>query len=451
MKTIKTTSRKGSGFTLVEVLTVMVLLALMGGMVVAAVRGVTETAREARTKSIIAAVDAVIQEQYESYKFRPLPVEVPDVYRPGTRSGTEVGYDVLATEAARVRLMMIRDLQRMEMPDRFTDITVELSLGDPSVIRAAVNPVIESGGVIVASRNDPAQRRMMDVNWFGYLSSSHVPGKLAAYRDRIPTSDLVRSSSPMPTTAELQQIDRNLENQGAECLFLIMSTSFVAGTPAIDVIPTANIGDTDDDGFLEILDGWGQPLIFVRWPVGYYDFEGAIDTAIPDEFDLFRSDYAYIAPTTNKSKVTDVNYFPSPNTLPGHASLKTNPWSIRPLIMSVGSDGEAGIATNPWTSGGVEQKAFAYRSATWNWDLTTPVTTSDEYYGAEGLGRDRGVGTATYSTHPFLDPFMRVFVDVNTPPMGTFGGLLPGQQLATTTAFEERSDNISNYELRASE
>lgn len=450
MRTEKQLTNFAKGFTLVEVLVVMIIIATMGGMVVAAIRGVTQTARESRTKAIIAAVDSVIQEQYESLKYRPLPVEIPDVFNPGSRTGTEVGFDVLATEAARVRLMMIRDLQRMEMPDRFTDITVESNFGNPSLIRAAVNPVIESAGAIVASRDTPSLRKVAPVNWFGTGNANNLPGKLAAYRDRIPTTDLVVSSAPMPTPAQLDQIDRNLQNQGAECLFLIMSTSFVAGSPAIDAIPNSNIGDTDNDGFLEILDGWGQPLIFIRWPVGYDDPEGLIDTNIPDEFDLFRCDYAYIAPATNNSLVTDVNYYAAPNTIPGHLTARTKPWSMRPLILSAGPDGDAGIATNPWTSSG-ELKRFSYRDSSWDWSLTSPVSATDQYFGAEALGRDRGFGSVTYSRHPYPDPFMRVFVANNTPSMGTFDGLLPGQQLATTTAGEERADNISNYKLQASQ
>ena len=112
-------------FTLVELLAVMVLMSLLAAMVITATNGVIETARETRTKKIIAAIDSVIQEQYRSYKYRPLSVEIPEtataVSDPNTPAN-EIGFEVLASEAARVRLMMIRDLQRMELPDRLTDI-----------------------------------------------------------------------------------------------------------------------------------------------------------------------------------------------------------------------------------------------------------------------------------------------------------------------------------------
>ena len=50
-------------------------------------------------------------------------------------------------------------------------------------------------------------------------------------------------------------------------MYLILSTSFVGGQPAIGAIPQSNIGDTDDDGMLG-LDG-GTSLQYVRWPVGF--------------------------------------------------------------------------------------------------------------------------------------------------------------------------------------
>ena len=421
----KVAAESRKGFTLVEVLVVMIILATMGGMVVAAVQGVSRTARERGTKSIIAAIDAVIQEHYESYKYRPLPVEIPDLFRPTgatTSSGeVEIGFDALASEAARVRLMMIRDLQRMELPDRLSDVYGATSTSP--TLRAAVSPVLADNSVtgngnIIRSRDRPDERRMLTVSW--YTGGDNVPARVAAYVDRMP---------PSPT----------VENQGAECLYLIMSTSFVAGTPAINSIPNANIGDTDGDGLNEILDGWGQPLEFIRWPVGYLDSEGLINTNNPDEFDLFKVDYAYVAAATTNALARDVNY-DSTAPLPTHPTEFARPWSIKPLIFSVGDDGVSGITTVPWTSSG-PVTGFSYQSSSWDW----PVSAA--YYGDELGGRDRGLST-TYSQHAFPDPYLRKFVADNTMS-GTFNGRLPGELVDSTSAIVDRADNITNYQLQA--
>lgn len=402
--------RRRDGFTLVELMVVMAMLVAVGGMVFASYQGVAQTARVARTRAIIAACDSVIQEKYESYKYRPLAVEIPDLFRPSSNPAVEVGFETLAFESARTRMLMTRDLQRMEMPDRLSDIQ-----SNPIQIFAAVSPVVVAAttGEIVGARNNPNQRRMMSVSWFDNpinMPVQNIPSQLSAYRNRL-----------IGTTPTEQ-------NQGAECLYLIMATSFVGGTPAIDSIPTSNIGDTDGDNLPEILDGWGQPLGFVRWPVGYVDPGGLVNRSIPDDFDLFRSDYAY-ASTAAVAQAYDVQN-----------NTGVRPWSVRPLVFSVGSDGAAGITTNPWTSGGMEQTAFAY---TGNWDWPVDV----DHYGTELPGRNQGTGTLPLL---FPDPFLRMFVDTNSSS-GTFGGLLPGQQLTTSRAAEDRVDNITNYQLQATQ
>lgn len=187
------TTRSRNAFTIVELLAVMVLLSMMAGMVVTAVSGVTRSAREARTKNIIAAIDSVLLEQYESYKYRALPVEIPDTFNPANfTSGsttTEIGFEVLSSEAARIRLLMVRDLQRMELPDRLSDIA-----SAPALLRAAANPVLRNNttDTLIDTRSDKTQRRMFNVSWYDSSASfssggDNVPSKLAAYRDRIPS------------------------------------------------------------------------------------------------------------------------------------------------------------------------------------------------------------------------------------------------------------------------
>ncbi len=152
------------GFTLVEILAVMVVMSIMAGMVLTAIQGVSATAKASRTRSIIATVDSVIQEQYDAYKYRALSVEPPN-YSQLTPTGDTYGYELLSSEAARVRMLMIRDLQRMELPDRLSDIA-----NAPAVIMAAANPVVRDTAdrdgdgdtnEIIGIRDDNSQRAVI--------------------------------------------------------------------------------------------------------------------------------------------------------------------------------------------------------------------------------------------------------------------------------------------------
>ena len=170
---------------------------------------------------MIAAVDSVIQEQYESFQYRALPVEIPDLFDV-VDANTEVGYEVLATEAVRIRLAMVRDLQRMELPDRYEDF-----LNGPVSMKAACNLVrIDGSGNILQTRDDNNWRESKSVNW-------NDSPRRRIFHDRFDSVATTFSSPP------------STKHQSAECLYLIMSTTFCAGSPAIDAIPSANIGDTD--------------------------------------------------------------------------------------------------------------------------------------------------------------------------------------------------------------
>jgi len=414
--------RSKTAFTLVEVLVVIVILSIMGAMVTTAVSGVTTTAKQSRTKTIISIVDSVLAEHYANLKYRQLPVEIPDMFLP-SGNANEVGYEVLASEAARVRLMMVRDLQRMEIPDRLSDITTA-----PSQMYAATNQVlIDNSGNVINTRDQKNQRNVMSVSWYSpnatFLNGGdNIPSRLAAYRNRMPANLTLNSAEA-------------LANQGAECLYLIMATSFVGGSPALEAIPAANIGDTDNDGLREILDGWGNPLGFIRWPVGYFDPELSIDKTIPDEFDLFRSDYAYtMVPGSTSSSAGAYDVFSGRNYF-DDAPIK--PWSMRPLVFSAGPDGEYGITTDPITAAGVSMANYNYQASNWWWPTTV------DFYGEELPSR---TGKSTY---PFPDPYLRVFVNSNLNN-GQFAGRLPGQPLPTTTSVNELTDNINNYQLQVS-
>lgn len=398
-----------NAFTLIEILVVLIILSILSAMVTTAVSGVRTTARESRTKRIISVVDSVIAEQYEQLRYRPLPVEIPSLYN-FAPNGAVVGYEVLADESARVRLMMLRDLQRMELPDRYTDITAP-----PAAMFAAASAVVEVADQIVQSRADKSQRRLFQVAWYDTsLSLDNLPPKVTSYRSRLSG-------------------DETPEHQGAECLYLILSTSFVGGQPAIGAIPDANIGDTDDDGMPEILDGWGQPLQYVRWPVGFtpsitgsvpnVDFEITVDVEKPDDFDLFRADYAYVA-SEGPAWVTDVK----------NQGKKHRPWLMKPMIFSTGEDEEGGIALNPGDQPGLANSTFSYTASRWKWPIDAA------HFGAEALGR----GTNDF---PYVDPYLRRFVEEN--PSDRLPGELLGASLAEwNRSAAQATDNITNYQLQ---
>lgn len=408
-----------AAFTLVEVLVVLVLISILSSMVLTAVRGATQSARIARTRSIIATVDSVLREHYEDYKYRPLAVEIPDIS--AARDGF-LSFEAMPSEAARARLIMLRDLQRMELPDKVRDVWRPNVVGQPTpavpvfVAADQIRQNLATGRLqlVRAETGSLADRTRFRADWYSMMPMNDWPSRFSGYLTRTRATGWTR------------------EHQGAECLYLILASTFSNGVAAIESIPASNIGDTDGDGVPEILDGWGRPLAFIRWPVGFIDPD--IDQTSIDEFDPYRVDFGHFVRTVTKS------------------------FSVRPLVISAGPDGEFGIALTTRRRGSLsglftdddeplvledsamneaqlQSQEVNYADQIWPRDVN--------WMGAEFAGR--GFGPPDYR---FPDPFLRQFVAANPNHILPGGPLDP---LNSGSARGWRDDNISNYQLEASQ
>src|SRR5262245_7864013 len=101
-------TRPRRAFTLAELLIVIMIIGILAGLALSAVSGAVGLAKEQRTRAIIAKLDGLIMEQYEGYRTRAVPLRLPQGTPPQL--------------AARLRLYALRDLMRMEMPERVTDV-----------------------------------------------------------------------------------------------------------------------------------------------------------------------------------------------------------------------------------------------------------------------------------------------------------------------------------------
>ena len=253
------------GFTLVELLVVVVVIGILAGLVMSGLQAARETAKAAKTRATIAKLHNIIMGMYESYRTRRVPINT-------------VG--MIPQAAATTRLCAIRDIMRMEMPERLTDVT---------------NPQIW-----LPSRPALSQtyyNRLVNVN----LTASTSGGTLA------------------------------LAHMPAELLYLIVT----AGCHARGQFNENEIGvdppdPTDPQGkTLKIpyfIDGWGHPIFFLRWAPGF------IDSDIQNQ--------NYVAPAAGSPcalATTDHDPFD-----PMHVDQYA--WRLIPLIYSAGPDGKYGIA-----------------------------------------------------------------------------------------------------------
>lgn len=124
---------------------------------------------------------------------------------------------------------------------------------------------------------------------------------------------------------------RSDQLQSAETLYLVVMQSLGADSD-IKFLPS-EIGDTDEDGMLEFLDGWGRPIKWLRWAPGFVpslgadsDLQIASSASHPDPLDPL-----------GVGQPGRLNLVQPPG-MPGDYGFR-----LVPLVVSAGPDGVYGI------------------------------------------------------------------------------------------------------------
>ncbi len=325
--TIRSTqSQKSSrhAVTLIELLIVIGLIGMMAGMAAHVYRGAQDDAKVARTRSIIAKLSDVVLSQWEEYRYRAVDVRMDSF--PGPTDASQLR---MSRIQAHMRMLVLRDTMRMEMPDRVTDLlfapsqyvvsadidpnNVDKYLRDRAYPHKFGNLYSALYRSVLASTNVDIKKMREDYP-IVYPNSVASGGVESAVGE--PRSFLISGNSDEALRAWSKQI------QSSELLYLIVANSTYGGTPALEHFRPSEIGDRDEDGLLEFIDAWGNPIHWIRWPAGYpSDLNRYAGT---DAMDPLRTDWRY---SDTSGNFTDAN----------------RPQTIVPLIVSGGPDAQFGI------------------------------------------------------------------------------------------------------------
>jgi prepilin-type N-terminal cleavage/methylation domain-containing protein len=257
-----------NAFTLVEMLIVVAVIAILAALALAVYFSAAQQAKVHRTRAIVAKLDGIISEKWEAYRTRAVPLRVP----PGIPVIGEPFADTPANA----------DLTNgiWDVGEPFTDTAWRDANGDGVINNLDLNGKYDAGA---------ADLRMIAMR---EMQRCELPNLMADV-----LVNPVTIARPSVSKQYLRRATATWTNQfeGAECLYLIVAATRDGDSNALDWFSKSEIGDVDADGMREILDAWGQPIEFVRWPFGYRadvaPSPATPQTANdPDPFDPFKAD-----------------------------------------------------------------------------------------------------------------------------------------------------------------
>lgn len=222
------------GFTLVEILIVISIIALLMTMMAAVVGSSLKTARTAATSALIQKLDNLLDERTKGFDratktddFKRIVAARKQVLESGGIFG--VSPDVLGAVAT-------KDFFRLNFPQRYQDFSPALTASGPLAgvpTRILTEPALIPEDVnvngVLDSGEDANGNGVLD----GYIHFKHKP-----------------------------------ETESSALLYFTLTRMQVFGVPPVgdSEFGTSEVRDTDGDGLLEFVDAWGRPLRFYRWP-----------------------------------------------------------------------------------------------------------------------------------------------------------------------------------------
>lgn len=325
---------KSRGFTLIELLTVMVIISILALISLGVQRASVQSAREARTRTTIMKIDTVITSLYEKYQYRK--VDVDDFNDTQLTGWTNYGILGLTNEQMAALLGI-----------NVSDLTDPLREEARNLNRAKARMVLRTLMLRELLRMD------MPVNYAETTA-------LSAY------------GQASALNASYQTVV-NDTTANAELLYLIVTN----GDPETrTMFHDREIGDVNDNGLNEFLDGWGNPICFLRWAPGlagssrqasltagktiqavnlYHLAGNDVNNLTADQVSAFETalkNYLEL-PSGDTTQLADLVTQAESDRLPADSNKYADPldplglsdgWLLVPLVFSWGPDGEPGMA-----------------------------------------------------------------------------------------------------------
>ena len=253
MNKISTTNQlRRRAFTLVELLLVVSIIAVIASLSVGVLAQAQNDAAIAATRSRITLIEKILEVELEDYEVRRSPVSFAGISSLiGASTLDNSPTDKTLLHARNLKRMIIADLIRAELPDGSRPDDDGRISQFPSDTLLSYLAMVGVGRQAAASLFPTENYDTTTGDFDSLLPSVDFWSTWTAYDTR-----------SIGDASILDGIDDEASDK-SELLYQILLNIDVDGVPAVDQLAQA-IGDTDEDGVLEIVDAWGEPL-FLQW------------------------------------------------------------------------------------------------------------------------------------------------------------------------------------------
>lgn len=226
--------KRQRGFTLIELMLVIAIMAVLATMALAVMASATDDAKASATQARISKIEAMLQSELENYEVRRLPISLSD----------------LKTLASTTSLNVVRNLKRQIIAD-----LLNAEFPRPDIDPMTNDPIASDCMGEFPSLTYPFGETTSFDDWLG----DDYSGLRSELRDsKYDSAGILywRKFNPVPCTGS---VDLEFNNFG-EYLYESLSRIDVDGTSGVEALGNAAIGNSDDDQYPEIVDAWGNPL-----------------------------------------------------------------------------------------------------------------------------------------------------------------------------------------------
>ena len=258
-------SRNLSGFTLVELLLVIAIISVLAAMSLGVLRNAQDSAKSAATQARITQIEALLAIQLEDYEVRRLPIsnrELADYVRANPAKDEDGDNVKVFVQLQALRRQILMDIINSEFPRPYIDAQDGFRLNpDVGQFPSDIGPVVGAAETVPFGDEPVGFRTWLETNYMNPVNETPLSERL----DQLKTSAIrsLERFNPDPDNADAG----DPFNLPGEYLYAVLERLDVDGTPAVELLGNAIVGNVDGDQFSELIDAWGEPLQLRIWQV----------------------------------------------------------------------------------------------------------------------------------------------------------------------------------------